>query len=34
MASVCVAAGMSPREYKQLSLIELEEFIEVLKKRK
>lgn len=34
MASVCVAAGMSPSEYKQLSLIELEEFIKVLKKRK
>lgn len=34
MASVCVAAGMSPSEYKQLSLIELEEFIKVLKNRK
>ena len=34
MASVCVAAGMSPSEYKQLSLVELEEFIKVLKKRK
>jgi hypothetical protein len=33
MASVCVAAGMSPSEYKQLSLIELEEFIKVLKNK-
>jgi len=34
MASVCVAAGMSPSEYKNLTLVELEEFIKVLKKRK
>ncbi len=33
MAHVCVAAGMSPSEFKQLTLAELEEFIKVLKKR-
>lgn len=33
MAHVCVAAGMSPTEFKQLTLAELAEFIKVLKKR-
>lgn len=33
MAHVCVAAGMSPTEFKQLTLAELTEFIKVLKKR-
>ena len=33
MAHVCVAAGMSPSEFKKLTLAELEEFIKVLKKR-
>lgn len=33
MAQVCVGAGMSPSEFKQLTLAELGEFIKVLKKR-
>lgn len=33
MAHVCVAAGMTPNDFKQLTLVELDEFIKVLKKR-